>query len=221
MTAGDIIALFRSESVEANRHFIGDSELFRYLQSGYIEFVRQTNGTPDALLLDISQGEPDVELPPYIMRLKSVRKLSDQGEIQVINYTDLTRPKSGDYGVTNLSLNLVSVGVVRYMMVGAVKHAARLIAIPKEDDELELLIDRLPLNSIVDAKSPFTDIDEVHQIAMLDWLKASTFRRPNPCLFDPKLAEFFEGRFNQVVYEAGRSQDLFKSKVRTVQYGGV
>lgn len=222
MNAGEAIHIFRSEVVEANRFFVVDTELYRYLNDGYREFVRQTSGTPDTVTLDVDVGEPEIDLPQYVMRVKKVRRLSDGHTVEIINYTDVGRGAVRDYGRTlQFPLNLDESGEVRYFMIGAKKHTARLIAIPEVAQELELLVDRMPMNKITGPTSTFSDIDEVHQPAVLDWLKAKVFRRPAKGLLNPQLAEFFENSFNAIVAEAQGAQNLFKSKVRNVQYGGV
>lgn len=222
MNAGEAIRIFRSEVLEANRFFVVDTELYRYLNEGYNEFVRQGSGTPDTIILDADAGEPELDVPQYVMRIKSVRRLNDGQSVRVINYTDLERGAVYDYGRRcDMGLNLDDTGEVRYFMLGAKKHTARLIAIPDVSQEIELLVDRMPMNKITGPTSTFSDIDEVHQPAMLDWLKAKAFRRPAKGLLNPQLAEFFENSFNAIVAEAQGAQNLFKSKVRNVQYGGV
>lgn len=222
MNAGEVVQLFRSEVVEANRFFVVDTELYRYLNDGYCEFVRQSSGTPDVINLDVDVDEPEIDVPAYVMKVKKVCRLSDGRSLEIINYTDIGRGFVRDYGRTlQLPLNLEEKGDIRFFMIGAKKHTARLIAVPEVTDELELLVDRMPMNKITSPTSKFSDIDEVHQPALLDWLKAKVFRRPAKGLFNPQLAEFFENRFNTVVGEAQGAQNLFKTKVRNVQYGGV
>ncbi len=220
MIAAEAVQLFRADIGAANAYFPIADELYRQLNFGYIDFVRQLGGTPDALDIDIDTDDDEVILPSYVMKTRSVKRASDRGEVGVINYTDLLTGRSNDYGNT-VMLDSGRTGTVRQFVIGERRGFARLIAVPAADDTLNLLIDRLPLNTIEDDDSEFVDLEPEHHTAMVDWLMAKAFRRRIDGLYSPKDAEYHENRYDAAITKAKDARQLAEAKVRVVQYGGI
>lgn len=221
MNAGELVELFRSEMVILALDLLRDDELYRYADEGYRQFVRLTGGIPDMTSdltqIDVYADEAEVELDKRILRVLKVTKESDGADLELINYTDLPRLRSSDYG-SQRPVSLKTKGPLKFFMIGANNRTARLINIPEQNDVLQLIVERLPLNAITGAKSEFVDIAEFHQPALLNWLKAKVYQRPGTSFFDLNMSAAFEQKFVSYCNEARRDQEKLRTKVRVVHY---
>ena len=162
MNAGDIIDAFREDAVDIAKPYLWSvAESWRYLNDAYRMFVRLTGGIQDftsaATEVEIVAGDPIGALDPSILRILSAQKRSDNGGIQLVNYTDLGKTVGTDYG-RPYSLALDSrTGDVHSGVIGMERNKIRWINVPAADDTVDLIIRRLPLNTLVNDTDELTD----------------------------------------------------------------
>lgn len=225
MRAGELLQTFSSEMGGLGPQILRDDEQLRYLDNAYHRFVRQIGGiadfTSEACEVEITAGEPLVELHPTILSIERVTKRSDSQVIEIINQTDLGRLSGTDYGrVTNLRLDHRR-GPVRYLMIGAQITVGRWIQVPEVADMADLMIHRLPLKHITALQHQPEEIDEQHHLALLDWMKALAYKRPGTAYFNPSLSAAFAASFDAYCEQVKRELARYKHKTRVVAYGGL
>ena len=218
MNTGELVALLRSEIVHFNHELVSDSEMIRYLDEAYKMFFRLNGGITDmdsiVTELDVEAGEYEVNLHPSILRINQAVRRSDGEAVQVRNYPEMIN----EDGVANL---LRETGKVEMMLVGVKPHYARWVPIPSENDIVDLIVERLPLKNLTESNSSLSELDEIHHIPLLDWVKSRLFKRPGAGFFNLNLAASFEAQFREYCLQAAMEKSRFKSKVRTVTYGGI
>jgi hypothetical protein len=96
-----------------------------------------------------------------------------------------------------------------------------LVNLPEASEELTLLIDRYPKVTISTESSKFDDVPARFHRAFIDWLKAKLYRSAQDGVYNPEMAELFEGRFYREAQRAKSEKELVKTKVRVVAYGGI
>jgi hypothetical protein len=181
-------------------------------------FHRLTGGIADidsvATEIDVEVGEYDAPLHASILRINRATRRSDGEVLKLINYPELLNS-------TGLDDLLRDTGPVRAMLIGVKPHYARWLPIPSEIDVVDLIVERLPLKTLTESKSTLSELDEMHHTALLDWVKSRLYRRPGAVFFDLRLAASFEAQFREYCRQSLMEKERFKSKVRTVTYGGL
>lgn len=226
MNAGEIIDTFREDVVDVALPYLWSrDEAWRYLNDAYRMFVRLTGGIQDftsaATEVEIVAGDPIGALDPSILRILSAQKRSDNGGIQLVNYTDLGKTVGTDYG-RPYSLSLDSrTGDVHSGVIGMERNKIRWINVPAADDTVDLIIRRLPLNTLVNDTDELTDVDEEHHLALLHWMEYRAYLKQDADTFDKMKSDackaLFEGYCRFVTSEIER----YKHKARSVAYGGI
>lgn len=188
-------------------------------------FVRLIGGVSDfdsdICAVDIVPGEAVADINPNILRIMSVTRRSDSNVIEIINSTDLGKMRSKDYGQSKQLVLDAHTGPVRYAVLGLRKNALRWVQVPEEVDTADLVVYRLPLDTISDYAQPLTDVEEDHHIHLLDWMKHLAYKKHDADTFDPSASargkEDFEAYCDFVRAEMVR----YQHKTRSVVYCGL
>lgn len=228
MDSGELFDAFQSDVTDTNgTRFWSTSEVYRYMNDAYRMFVRLIGGIPDftstATEVPIVLGEPVGVLDPVILKITKAQRLSDSKEITIINYTDLARLSTSpnDYGrIQPLVLDLEQ-GPVSYGIIGMQRNTIRWVKVPAVDDTANLLIYRLPFQRITGADQEFEDVDEDHHIAFLDWMKYRAYGKQDADSFDARKSEEYKQSFEKYCAFAKAENERYKTKVRSVSYGGI
>lgn len=226
MTSSDLYTLFRLDVADSALPYLwADSEVFAYMNDAYRMFVRLTGGVADftsaATQVPIVAGDPLGVLNPAILRVMSARRLSDGGEIKIINSTDLPVLRESGYGwPATVSLDATP-GPVNYMMIGAQPDIARWIQVPTVNDTAQLIIYRKPLNYITALAQPFTDAAEDHHFHFLKWMRHLAYQKQDAETLN--LTKSDENGTAFRVYCAEVTAELARReyKPRTIAYGGI
>ena len=223
MTAGELVALYRSEMGGTGAEFILNTQMYRYLDEAYKLFVRLIGGIEDSFsaitALPVVATQPEIVLDKSILKILKANRLSDEGEVDIINYTDLSRSSSSDYGNVS-SLSLTAEGQVNALLIGIKPGIVRCVNIPTANDTLQTMVERLPLVDIASDSHPLDEIDARYHTELLDYVHSRVYRRPGAPFFDLKTAEYYEGKFMAMCAGAKKEKSRLKSKVRVVQYKG-
>lgn len=218
---------FRTDVVDVETpHLWSEKEVWGYANDAYRMFVRLTGGiadfTSDATKIDIVAGDDLVTTDKSILRIMTATLASSGEDVKVINATDMPALfQNADYGqLRALSMNNTP-GYVRWLVVGMQRNLAKLIQIPVVDDVLELYVYRLPEVHIRDGAHPLDDIEEDHHIHLLKWMKSLAHQKQDAETFDKAKSTEMEMAFRNYCLQCKTEWERYKTKVRTVAYGGI
>ncbi len=217
---------FRSDVVDTARPYLwSEDEVWRYANDAYRMFVRLIGGVPDfdsdICAIDVVAGEAVAEINPNILRIMSATRRSDSNVIEIINSTDLGKMRSKDYGQTKQLVMDNVAGPVRYAVLGLRKNALRWIQVPIDADIVDLVIYRLPLNTISDHGQELTDVEEDHHIHLLSWMKHLAYKKHDADTFDAAASDKGEADFRSYCAVVRAEMARYQHKTRTVTYGGL
>jgi len=112
-------------------------------------------------------------------------------------------------------------GPVRYGVIGMQRNKIRWLKVPVVDDVVNLIIHRLPFSTIDDFDQEFDDVDEDHHLHLVDWMKHLAYSKQDADTFDAKKAVEYKAAFEGYCGFVRGEMERYKSKVRTVAYGGI
>lgn len=226
VNAGELFEAFRSDVVDDVAPYLWkDSEIVRYADAAYRRFVRLTGGIHDFTSplteVDIVAGEEIAEVNPLILRFDKAVRQSDGREITIANWTDQNLMRRDDYGISSFLYNDRAPGEVRYMVIGSEVGKVKWVSPPAADDVALLQVYRLPLTRIVDETHTLSEVNEDYHIHLLDWMKHLAYLKQDSETYNKRASDEHRAAFIQTCAEAKAEMDRYRSKVRTVQYGGL
>ena len=161
------------------------------------------------------------EVSPLILKFREARLLSSGLKLTIVNHTDLPMTGGSDYGnIRSMYLNKMP-GPVRYMLVGKQRKLVTWLQVPVEDDTVSLIVDRLPLDRIVGEGQGFVDIGEEHHEHLMLWMKSRAYGKQDADTFDRGRRDEYKKEFIDYCEFAKGEMARYKSKVRSVAYGGI
>ena len=228
MNSGDLYDRFRNEVVDEDKPYLWTpTNVWDYMNDAYVMFARLTDGiaditTSEVVEVPISLGQKRVDLHPKILRFMSAYKLSTGADIPVINGPDIPALlKDTQYLNLPRLLNSDQQGDVRYLVVGQQKDVGTLILTPAVDDTLMLSVYRLPLNPVIDETHPLDEIDDIHHLHLLDWMKHLAYKKQDAETLDRRASDDGRANFEAYCAKVKAEQQRYKHKTRSVAYGGL
>jgi hypothetical protein len=218
MTSDELYAAFREDIVDAAKPYLWkDAEVWRYMGDAYSMFVRFIGGIPDAASdateVQIVAGDHEGHLNTSILRIMNATRRSDGGTIAVINATDITN-------LRKFALERES-GRVEYMVIGTKPNTCRWIGVPVVDDVCDMSVYRLPMVPVTGPGHPLSEIDEMHHIHLLDWMKHLAYKKQDGETFNAKASMDCRAAFETYCRQAKAEWERYKHKTRVVAYGGL
>lgn len=214
MNSSELWSMLESELTLLGSEMLVEAERWRYVNDAYFMFARLSGGIPDstseATEASITIGVDEAELHSSILRITSARRASDGGAIEILNTADMDR-FAGRTGR----------GPVNYLLVGEQAGVGRWIDVPAANDTARLTIYRTPLKKITGPSQKLDEIDEMHHLALLDWLKYLVAKRPGTSYFNPQMAADYAGVFRGYCAQVKGELERAKYRNRTVRYGGI
>lgn len=223
MNSSELSEAFRSGLGSERSRMFSDHDVWRMANDAYRTFVRLIGGIPDftseACQATIKAGEAISLLSPLILRIVRIQRQSDDGEIDVINYTDVSKLNSSDYG-RSMAIKMDNTqGVVRYGVVGMEKNKIRWIAVPAVDDIVNMQIYRLPKTVISKPGQDLSEVEEQHHYSLL--MHMNSLACATPMIGDASKAGDYEAAFETYCAKVRAEMERYKAKgARTVRYGG-
>ena len=226
VNAGELIDAWRSDVLDdVGPYLWSRAEAIRYAEAAYRRFVRLTGGIHDftspLTRVDIVAGEEIATISPLILRFDKAQRESDGREIAIANWTDQNLMRRDDYGVSSFLYNDRAPGEVRYMVIGSEVGKVKWVSPPAADDVALLQVYRLPLTRIVDETHTLSEVNEDYHIHLLDWMKHLAYLKRDSETYNKRASDEHRAAFIQTCAEAKAEMDRYRSKVRTVQYGGL
>lgn len=213
MDSTAIIGHFRSQIMDQNKPYLwSDEEALVYLNEAQLEFCRRTEGisdvtTPEVVSIPIVTGEILAEAHPSILTFRMALRASDGVKLDIINHTDVRSWKN-------------YAGAIREMIVGLENGVVRWGATPQVDDEVNLMVYRLPLVDITEFDQEL-EIEAKHHVHLVDWMRHLAYLKDDTEVFDKQASDRAEQRFATYCEFVATEQRRYKQKPRAVAYGGI
>lgn len=196
-----------------------------YMNDAYMMFVRLTGGIPDvnsaACTVLATALEATSPLHPKIQRIRMATLMPEGRTIKVINAQDMENLSDEDFGVLRSVNTSTATGKVRYMVTGMQQDMVRWVNIPDIDYEIQILIERLPLDDIVGLGQEFTDVQSQHHFHFLKWMEHLAYNKQDAETYNRAKSADKKTEFEMYCELAKREKDRYKHKVRVVRYGGL
>lgn len=226
MTSGELLALFRDDVLDNIEPYLWtDLELYAYMNDAYFMFVRLTGGISDATStatrIPIVAGERSAVLHPSVLRIRQATLLSTDRQLAVINAQDVGNLSVDDHGLLRQINRVVTPGPVTHIVSGLQEGYVEWIQVPIEDDEVALIIERLPLEPITNPMHRLTDVSQEHHFHLMKWMRHLAHRKSDPDTFDIAKSDSERQEFLEYCDLAQREKERRRHKVRVVRYGGI
>lgn len=221
MTAGELLSLFRSEMSDLEKPYLwADSEVYSYADDAQRMFCRFTDGIGDAstpavveLAVTDALGAGFLDLHPSILKVRDVTRTDTGADVPVVNREDMLARGWRFDG---------RIGPVRALIVGEQDRKARVWPAPSEDVTLQLLVFRMPLQTITeDSEDVQMELSTEHHRHLLLWMKHLAYSKQDAETFDKTKAAEFETRFLTYCDASQAQQRRARHKPRAVAYGGL
>lgn len=226
MTPSELFDRFRSDVVDLAKPYLWtDDEVWSYLSSAHAQFIRLTGGIAD-FLSDATQvqmitGERVADLDKSILHIDDAFRVSDGAPIKVINLSDPNINSGDDYGIARRSLNISTLGPVRYMVIGRQRDKCEWLDTPAVDDVAQLTIRRMPLALAGENVDEFEGVEDDRVINLLDWMKHLAYKKQDADTFDKAKSDDCAAAFERYCFQCTREWNRYKHKTRIVSYGGL
>ena len=227
LLSNELLTLFRSEVDDKTPEYLwSDDEIYGYMDDAQKMFCRLTGGIADAVtdevcLLSFGPDTEFVTIDPRILLIKQARRQSDFRQIRVLNAQNFELPSTEwDYGMPRTLRLDGSTGTVEAIVTDMVQDMVRCVPISNANQEVRLVVTRLPLHDIVGTNQMF-EIQEQHHRHLLHWMKHLAYSKQDAETFDKGKAEEFRLRFLAYCDQAKTERERREHKPREVVYGGI
>jgi hypothetical protein len=224
----DLVDRFRSDVFDTAAPYLWSAdEALSYANDAYMMFVRLTGGISDfsseAAIVSASANDSWSDLHPSVLTIRKAYR-ADGKELAVLNAENDPTTREDDYGrYRNLTPMITSttVGALSAAIIGLERDKVRWYYTPASNEDVTLLIYRLPLVAITADDQALQEVADIHHIHLLSWMKALAYRKADPETFDRGKATENETRFRAYCAQAKAEWERYKHKPRIVAYGGI
>lgn len=225
MNSSDLLEHFRAVAFDTVEPYLwSDDEVIRYMDDAYFQFVRLTGGisdfTSDATVVTAIADQAFSDLDPSLLTVRKAYR-ADGFELRVLNAEDLPTYGGEDYGRQRSVAFDTTTGPLCGLVIGLEPDKVRWTPIPAANEDIQLLVYRLPREHITDEGQEFTDVKEQHHIRFADWMKALAYKKMDQETYDPKKSQACEAEFRAYCDQVKREWERYKHKPRVVAYGGL
>jgi hypothetical protein len=161
MNSTELLEYFRLQVMDnvRNPYLWSDSEIITYMNEAQSMFCRLPDGIADAttrevIAVPVVTGEIFSETHPSILHFRNATMVSTGNELDIKNHTDIHKWTNQTGGVTQL-------------IVGLQDNLVRWNYTPAVDDEVNLLVYRLPLEEITDVDQDL-EVDIRHHVSLVE-----------------------------------------------------
>lgn len=217
---------FRSDVVDTAQPYLwSDAEVWRYMGEAQRMFVRLTGGVSDftspVTEIPVVVGEAWADLHPSVLRVMSMSRRSDGRQLRLLNGTDIGKPSSSDYGLTQITRLDNKTGPVHSAVLGLERNKVRWVQVPEAGDVVDAHVYRLPLTIVDGPDQELADVPEEHHWHLLNAMKALAYRKHDADTYDPGKARDSEQAFANYCLLVKAEWERYKHKTRVVGYGGL
>lgn len=213
MNTSELLDYFRSQMVDERKPYLWtDDEVFRFMDEAQKTLCRLTEGiadavTPEVVTVSITNGDIFAQTHPSILLFRSAVLMSTDYPLDIVNHTDIRKWSN-------------QIGTISQMIIGLQKDMVRWNYMPKDDDEVQLFVYRLPLN---DLKGPDQELEAepVHHVNLVHWMKYLAYAKQDVETWDQKASETAKAMFEAYCRQVKAEQERYKHKPRSIAYGGL
>jgi hypothetical protein len=219
MNSSELLAVFRSEMSDTVAPFLwSDEEVFGFQDDAQQQFCRKTNGIIDARTAVVTQlaivpGTDWYTTHASILNIRKATRADTGREVEL-----LTAEQADRRGLYFLATQL---GLVKHVVLGLEPHAVRIHPMPNETVTLNLSVCRLPLLPITDAGEQAFEIDAMHHLGLLLWMKHRAYDKQDAETFDRRKSDDFAARFVAYCDRAKLEQERARRARGVTAYGGL
>lgn len=226
MLSHELLQAWRESVSDTQKPYLwSDAEAYRFMDDAYFMFARLTGGIGDfespEMEVEVRAGEKLADLHPSILRITGATLRSTGHPVEVINFTDMGRLTTQDYGGRAKVRDFDLPGRVTHMVTGLSQGRVRLIMVPVEDDIIDLTGYRLPLCHIAGDGQQLRDVSVYHHPHLMHWMSYLAYSKQDADAFDPRKADFHKSEFEAYCAQVQREWERYKHKNRVVAYGGL
>jgi hypothetical protein len=187
-------------------------ECITYMNEAQTMFCRLTKGISDATsptvcVVPVVTGEIFASVHPSIKHFRTATLSSDGKALVIRNHTDVRQ-------WTNQQ------GTVGKMIVGMEANKVRWDYTPRFDDEVNLLVFRLPLEEITDVDQEL-EIDPRHHVSLVHWMKYLAYSKQDSQIYDAQTAEKEKALFEKYCVQVDAERDFQTHAPVAILYGGL
>lgn len=187
-------------------------ECLTYMNEAQLMFCRLTDGisdatTPAVCAVPVTTGEIFSDVHPSIKHFRLATLASTGYELQIRNHTDIHK-------WTNQQ------GTVSKMIIGMQPGKVRWDYTPRFDDEVNLLVFRLPLEDITDTDQEI-EIDPKHHVSLVLWMKYLAYAKQDSQTYDPQTSEKSKAEFEKYCAQVKEEHVFYKHSPVAILYGGL
>jgi hypothetical protein len=185
---------FRLETRDQVHPYLwSDEEILLYLDEAQKMYCRLTGGIADATSsaaarMKVTAGKRYASLSPLVLKLRAAFG-EDGRTLEIVNFEQLEL--NGSEGV---QLFTDQPGPVCRLVVGMEPNKVRVVNTPTEDQTINLIVYRLPLDAL-NALGLEPEIDEQHHLALLTWARHLAHLKPDAETYDRGRAQQYEQEF--------------------------
>jgi hypothetical protein len=207
------MAYWRSQVVDAERPYLwADDEALVYMNEAQKQFCRKTEGisdasTPSVVQVAVETGGIFASVHPSILTFRQAVLGSTGYKLDIVNHTEVQRWDNGTGSVTQ-------------MIVGMERNKVRWNRTPTVDDEVTLLVYRLPVDDITDFDQEF-EIDALHHTALAFWMSHLAYMKTDIETFNKQASDKARALFEDYCVSVSAEQRRYKQKPRSIAYGGL
>jgi len=223
----ELLELFRADINDvALPNLWSDEEIFAYMSDAYMQFWRLVEGIGDmtsdeATLVVAAEGEEFSDLHPSILHIREAHRVADARKLVVTNAQQLPLLTSGsDYGNTRSLLMDATQGIPAVAVIGLERNKVRWCPVPDQDYDVRLLVYRLPLEGITGDNQELEELDAMHHIHLLKWMRSLAYQKQDAETFDRGKSAEAESRFREYCGQVKREWDRYRAKPGFTAYGG-
>lgn len=197
-----------------------ENELLGYLDEAQAEVARITFALSARAALEVTGGDPYVELPADYQEPRRARMIESRTTLRIRNTDELSMEVVNDYGVQGLGDWESYEGRPTIAVFDDRDGYLRLVGIPPTDDTLELLYYRRP-RPLERMSSELELRDRKFKRAFLHWMKHLAYRKQDADALDLQRADMFEVEFGKEMARLYGEIRRGKRRAGTVRYGGL
>lgn len=212
MNTGELLNHLRGRVVSMGLMPPPEFVLLFHLNNAYHAFVAALGGVPDELEVEVDANSNEVELPAYVLKIKSAQR-ADHVFVNVISRADSR--------INQFDSKADIPGEIEMLMVGAQPNQGRVACRPTVTTPLFLDVDRLPMTNLQKETDVPVDVSPLWQASLLDGALSQLMKTDaNPDIRMQSAG--FEAVFRDACTTARREKERAKSKAaRVIAYGGL
>lgn len=213
MNSTDLMAYWRSQVVDTERPYLWtDDEALVYMDEAQKQFCRKTEGiadasTPSVVQVTVDAGDIFAPVHPSILTFRQAVLGSTGYKLDIKNHTEIHRWDN-------------AAGSITQMIIGMERNKVRWDKTPTVDDEVTLLVYRLPLEDIDDFDQEL-EVDPLHHTALAFWMSHLAYMKTDIEAFNKQASDKGRMLFEQYCADVSAEQRRYKQKPRVVAYGGI